>query len=1243
MGEAQPLLAPSPLSDGPPAPRSCLSSMLFTWMNPLLELGNERPLEMDDLYQLAPALRADVASARFQACWDIERQRPHPSLARALARAFGRRFVAAGVLRLIRDVLQFVGPFVIHRVIAYLCNPLAPESDGLICVAAIFIAGNLQAFCFRNYMYYVFETGLLVRSAVVAAVYQKALRLSSLRSSGEITNLVAIDATRLQDLLSDLHAIWYGPCLIAAACTLLYYQVGPACFGALGVILLAIPLSLLISRRMRTLQKALMAVKDDRIKVCYEVLTGIKVIKLQTWEHEFVKRVQSFRDDELRKLKAYILTRASSNSIFNGAPALITVALFATYVVGYHEVLDVQTSITCLALLAIMRYPLFVLPSVVNAIVEASVSLTRLEACLLDAERMPVGSGDLKHTGISLQEATFGWTAPALGPLTLRIHDHGLVAVVGPVGSGKSTLLSGLLGDAHCLSGSVALRGNIAYVAQQPFIQNATVRDNICFGLPYEFGRYMAAIRVACLDDDLRALPGHDLTEIGEKGINLSGGQKTRVALARAVYQDADVYLLDDVLAAVDAHVGAAIYESCIRGTLGKKLVVLVTNALQFLPTCDQIVVLHAGRVAQVGAYDALLSAPASALQALVSSYTPPSVQDASTDDVISDDEFGTTPGHQLQRVPSSDVAEKARHLMVDEDRSTGDVAWRVYGVWVRACGGVCILSSILCVFFLAQGTNVVATFWLQTWAANDAQSSTNDRRLYLYLFVGLNLGYVALIFLRVLLLYIVGLRGSSALFTSMLYQVLRAPMAFFDTTPLGRIVNRLSKDVYAADEDIPATVGNVLITLCSVTATLATIVYVTPAFALGLLPLGVGYIASQRYFIKTSRELQRLESISRSPLYALMAETLDGLPTIRAYGVQSTFVRRMTHLLDRNQRAYFLNFSANCWLGLRLEFAGSMIASIATLCAVAAHSPTSTAFAGPAGVALSYAFSVTPSLNMSVRYLSQLQTQMVSIERLHAYATMPTEPPLRLPSSSPTTSTRGEIVFENVDLRYRAGLPRVLRQLSARIRPKEKIGVVGRTGAGKSSLVVALMRLVELQGGAIYIDGVNTASLGLHDLRSQISIIPQDPVLFSGTVRFNLDPFQQYADDAVWAAVKRAQLGSVTALDALVDERGCNFSVGERQLLCIARALLKQSRIILMDEATASIDPSTDKSIQRAIRDVFVDCTCLTIAHRLNTIMDADRILVLDHGAAVEFDTPSALLTIKHGIFASLVAKAAR
>ncbi|TMW62290.1 hypothetical protein Poli38472_009783 [Pythium oligandrum] len=1269
--------------------KGCGAGMLFTWIDPLMKLGSERPLEQQDLYQLDPDNRARYVGEQLLSNWEQEKVKEKPSLAWVLAKTFGKQVVQAAALKLLHDSLQFVGPMMIKDIIEFLSDPDAPLSEGMVYVGIVFVTGVIQSFSLRNYFFYCSETGMRVRSAVCTAVYRKSLVLSAAarqkKTTGEITNLMSIDAQRLQDLTQFINSLWYSIFQIVVSCFLLWKQIGVSTFAGVAVIILMLPVTTAISKLMRRLQLRLMKVKDERIKICHEVLSGMKVIKLQAWENSFTRRVMEFRTDELKKLETYVYARCASITLFSAIPSLVTVSSFVAYVL-LGNTLDVGTALTSLALFNILRFPLFMLPQVLNSIVEASVSVDRLYDYLLEEERVQVGKGDLTTVGIKIEDADFTWEGavnpaesttdgetsqssigsplaegPPLRNINLQMKSGQLCAVVGHVGSGKSTLLSGVLGDAKCSRGQVAVRGSIAYVSQQPFIQNATVRDNITFGLPFDSKRYEEAVRVSSLKKDLAILPGGDMTEIGEKGINLSGGQRTRVAIARAVYQDAEIYILDDILSAVDSHVGHDIFMDCIKETLKHKLVLLVTHGLTFLSQCDSVIVLERGAIVEQGTYDEVMALNG-VLTDLVSKYKEhdqgQSIEEVEEEIAASivalegedeeEEDYHAAVNRSRTSSMRSDVThegeliENGGQLLVDEDRSVGDVTWDVYKVWINAFGGMGAGFLVIFIFILAQGINLSSTFWLSYWSEH-AEEHKESQMYYLYIFVALNVAYAVSLYIRSVAIYVRGLRASKILFKSLLGRILRAPTSFFDTTPIGRIVNRLSKDVYTVDEGIPATWSQLFNTFMNVIFTLVTISIVTPMFMAILLPVMIGYYKSQRYFIKTSRELQRLDSISRSPVFALLSETLDGLPTIRAYSAEQTFALRNEALLDRNQRAYFLNFAVNSWLALRLEFVGTCVASFAALSAVLAHETTSSAtFAGMAGVSLSYAFSTTQSLNWSVRMLSQLQTQMVSVERIKKYTEMPTEAALTSVGKLPPREewpSEGEITFHSVNLRYRPGLPRVLRNLSLTIKPREKVGIVGRTGAGKSSLVVALMRLVELDTGAITIDGVDISNIGLHELRGKISIIPQDPVLFSGTVRSNVDPFDQYSDEQIWASIRRAHLGNaVTALDGRVDEKGTNFSVGERQLICIARALLKRSRIILMDEATASIDTETDRKIQESIREEFKECTCLTIAHRINTILDADRILVMEKGSVGEFDTPAALQKKTDGLFKSLV-----
>jgi ATP-binding cassette subfamily C (CFTR/MRP) protein 1 len=631
--------------------------------------------------------------------------------------------------------------------------------------------------------------------------------------------------------------------------------------------------------------------------------------------------------------------------------------------------------------------------------------------------------------------------------------------------------------------------------------------------------------------------------------------------------------------------------------------------------------------------------------------------------------------------------------LIAAEDREVGNVNRKVYLTWAKAAGGVYVGFAIIFYFYLGEAVSVAASWWLSYWSQH---RNSGSAWFYLSIYACINVLVVCCSLWRELYARLRALTASRTLFLELVEAVLYAPMSFFDTTPLGRVINRFSNDTYTIDEQIPQTVRSYLNTIAKVTGVLMYISVVTPLFMLGLVPLFFFYLLAQRYYIATSRELTRIESISRSPIYALFAETLEGLATIHAYAIEATLAAKNNLLLDNNQRAYFLNYSANCWLAVRLELVGTLIVTSAALFAVlgrqaylsgaASWDATSSAasshatFAGLAGLSISLALSVTQSLNWTVRMASDMESQMVSVERVKSYSNMTQEAAHYLSSDPVNSSTalspvhvsssrtwprEGRIIFEEVCMRYRPGMPLVLQGLNLHIDPCEKVGIVGRTGAGrvhsndagtcrvnptfcdvlccdigKSSLLTALLRLVELESGSIRIDGLDIKQLGLHALRSAMAVIPQDPVLFSGSVRSNLDPFQQYSDEELWEVLRRCLLTSaVTSLQDVVSENGANFSVGQRQLLCIARALLAKAKIIIMDEATAAVDVETDAIIQRTIRSEFAHATCLTVAHRLNTILDSDKVLVMDQGRAAEFATPADLLHDESSLFYALVA----
>ena len=704
-------------------------------------------------------------------------------------------------------------------------------------------------------------------------------------------------------------------------------------------------------------------------------------------------------------------------------------------------------------------------------------------------------------------------------------------------------------------------------------------------------------------------------------------------------------YLLDDPLSAVDAHVGKHIFRECVKGLLKKKCVVLVTHALEYLPVCDNVIVLEKGAVEDAGTFDQVSAKQGGVLAGLLAAQKQAKEQEGGKEEKEESPIELSPLEEEKNETPTAAPAEKKDgRLTTKETRVEGQVKRSVYSLYFAAAGGAVAVVMILMLFVLTEVCKVVNNWWLTYWSNDTAHK---PGLWYVGFYALIAVCSVLLMGIRYITLYLSGIKASSLLHDKLLGGILRSPMSFFDQTPLGRITNRISKDIYTVDKTLPGVFASFLSCLFSVMATLVVITMSSPWFLLVVVVLAFYYVYEGRFYVRSSREIKRLDSISRSPIYANFGETIDGTPVIRAYEKQEHFIQKNYQLLDLNQRAYFIISSSNCWLGIRLEFVGTVIIGAAALLSVIGKNPANTVFTSMAALAISYSLDTTQSLNWVVRMATDMETQIVSVERIQEYAELPSEAPSHIEATAPQASwpSRGDIVIEDMSMRYRPELDPVLKHISLHIAPGEKVGVVGRTGAGKSSLVLCLMRIVELETGRIVIDGVDISKIGLEDLRSKMAIIPQEPLLFSGTVRDNLDPFHQYTDEEIWSSLERARMKTVIAentagLEAAVEEHGSNFSVGQRQLLCVARALLRKSKVILMDEATASIDLETDLNIQKTIRSEFKDSTVITIAHRIHTISDSDKVLVLDLGEVKEFDAPAVLLSNKDSLYSQLVEK---
>ena len=876
-----------------------------------------------------------------------------------------------------------------------------------------------------------------------------------------------------------------------------------------------------------------------------------------------------------------------------------------------------------------------------------------------------------------MKNATFTWARgepPTLNGITFSIPEGALVAVVGQVGCGKSSLLSALLAEMDKVEGHVTLKGSVAYVPQQAWIQNDSLRENILFGHPLQENYYKAVMEACALLPDLEILPSGDRTEIGEKGVNLSGGQKQRVSLARAVYSNSDIYLFDDPLSAVDAHVGKHIFEKVVgpMGLLKNKTRILVTHGISYLPQVDVIIVMSGGKISEMGSYQELLDRDG-AFAEFLRTYANAEQDLASEDDSVSGSGKESKPvengmlvtdtvGKHLQRHLSnssshsgdtsqqhSSIAELQKagakeetwKLMEADKAQTGQVQLSVYWNYMKAIG---LFITFLSIFlFLCNHVSALASnYWLSLWTddppvVNGTQANRNFR-LSVYGALGILQG--AAIFGYSMAVSIGGIFASRRLHLDLLYNVLRSPMSFFERTPSGNLVNRFSKELDTVDSMIPQVIKMFMGSLFSVIGAVIIILLATPIAAVIIPPLGLVYFFVQRFYVASSRQLKRLESVSRSPVYSHFNETLLGVSVIRAFEEQERFIHQSDLKVDENQKAYYPSIVANRWLAVRLECVGNCIVLFAALFAVISRHSLS---AGLVGLSVSYSLQITAYLNWLVRMSSEMETNIVAVERLKEYSETEKEAPWQIQETAPpsTWPHSGRVEFRDYCLRYREDLDLVLKHINVTIEGGEKVGIVGRTGAGKSSLTLGLFRINESAEGEIIIDGVNIAKIGLHNLRFKITIIPQDPVLFSGSLRMNLDPFSQYSDEEVWMALELAHLkGFVSALPDKLNhecaEGGENLSVGQRQLVCLARALLRKTKILVLDEATAAVDLETDNLIQSTIRTQFEDCTVLTIAHRLNTIMDYTRVIVLDKGEVRECGAPSELLQ-QRGIFYSM------
>ncbi|XP_061365513.1 ABC transporter C family member 4-like [Gastrolobium bilobum] len=1231
------------------ASASIVSKAFWIWINPLLNKGYKSPLKIDEIPTLSPEHRAERMLSLFESKWPKSNESSKHPVRITLLRCFWKELAFIAFLSIVRLSVMFVGPILIQSFIDFTSGKRGSVYEGYYLVLILLVAKFIEVLSTHHYYFNAQKLGMLIRSSVIPSLYKKGLMLScSARQDhgvGTIVNYMAVDTQQLSDMMMQLHALWLMPLQLGIGLLLLYNCLGAsavtAILGLVGVLVFVV----IATRRNNSFQLNVMKNRDSRMKAVNEMLNYMRVIKFQAWEEHFNGKIMGFRESEFSWLSKLMFSICGNTVVMWSTPLLISTLTFGTAIL-LGVPLDAATVFTATTVFKILQEPIRAFPQAMISISQAMISLERLDNFMLsrelsnDSVERDEGCGE--QTAVEIKNGTFSWNDDDLQQdlknINLKIKKGELTAIVGTVGSGKSSLVASILGEMSKISGKVQVCGSVAYVSQTSWIQNGTIEENILFGLPMDRYKYNEVIRVCSLEKDLEMMDYGDQTEIGERGINLSGGQKQRIQLARAIYQDCDIYLLDDVFSAVDAHTGSEIFKECVRGALKGKTIILVTHQVDFLHNVDLILVMRDGMIVQSGKYNDILDSGMD-FKALVAAHET-SMELVEQGVVLPGEnlkkskkslEAGMKSNGESNSLDQPEPGMKSSKLIKEEERETGKVSLHEYKLYCTEAFGWWGISGVLLFSLLWQGSMMASDYWL-AYETSEKRAEVFNPSQFISIYAIIAFVSVILIVIRSYSFTLLGLKTAQIFFTQILRSILHAPMSFFDTTPSGRILSRASTDQANVDVLLPLYMAFVIalyITLLSIFIVTCQNSWPTAFLIIPFVWLSIWY---RGYYLTSSRELTRLDSITKAPVIHHFSESIAGVMTIRAFRKQNKFCEENRERVNANLRMDFHNYSSNEWLGFRLEFLGSLILCISAMFMIIL--PSSIIKPENVGLSLSYGLSLNGVLFLVVFMSCYVENKMISVERIKQFTNIPSEPAWKIKDRLPPLNWpgQGNVDIKDLQVRYRPNTPLVLKGITLSINGGEKIGVVGRTGSGKSTLIQVFFRLVEPSGGKIIVDSIDISVLGLHDLRSRFGIIPQEPVLFEGTVRSNIDPTGQYTDEEIWKSLERCQLKDAVVskpekLDSLVVDNGENWSVGQRQLLCLGRVMLKRSKLLFMDEATASVDSQTDGVIQKIIREDFAACTIISIAHRIPTVMDCDRVLVVDAGQAKEFDKPSNLL----------------
>ncbi|KAK7276929.1 hypothetical protein RIF29_18078 [Crotalaria pallida] len=1249
------------------------SILIFSWAGPLIALGNKKTLDLEDVPQLDSGDSVVGAFPAFKDRLEADCGAINSvttlKLVKSLVFATWKEILFTGFLAFLSTLASYVGPYLIDSFVQYLDGQRRYENQGYVLVSAFFFAKIIECLSHRHWIFRLQQIGIRIRALLVTIIYNKALTLGQSRqgnTSGEIINFMSVDAERVGIFSWYIHDLWMVVLQVTLALLILYKNLGLASIATFVTTIIVMLANIPLGSLQEKFQSKLMESKDTRMKATSEVLRNMRILKLQGWEMKFLSKINELRKTEQGWLKKYLYTSAMTTFVFWGAPTFVAVVTFGTcMLLGIP--LESGKILSALATFRILQEPIYNLPDTISTIVQTKVSLDRIASFLRlqdlqfdTVERLPPGTSD---TAIEIVDGNFSWDlsspSAALKNINVKVSKGMRVAVCGTVGSGKSTLLSSMLGEVPKISGILKVCGSKAYVAQSPWIQSGKIEDNILFGKKMDREKYEKVLEACSLKKDLETLSFGDQTVIGERGINLSGGQKQRIQIARALYQDADIYLFDDPFSAVDAHTGSHLFKECLLGLLSSKTVVYVTHQVEFLPTADLILVMKDGKITQCGKYADLLhngtdfmeligahQQALSALNSVDGGTLSDEISNFKQDINVSGDVREKDANKDVQNGETDDKSEPIGQLVQEEEREKGRVGLSVYWKYITTAFGGALVPFILLAQILFQVLQIGSNYWM-AWAtpvSSDVEPPVTGTTL-IAVFVGLSIGSSVCILVRAMFLVTAEYKTATILFNKMHYCIFRAAMSFFDSTPSGRILNRASTDQSAVDTDIASQIGSFAFALIQLFGIIAVMSQVAWQVFIVFIPVIAVSIWYQQYYIPSARELSRLVGVCKAPIIQNFAETISGTSTIRSFDQQSRFQETNMKLTDAYSRPKFNIAGAMEWLCFHLDVLSSITFAFSLIFLISI--PQGIIDPGIAGLAVTYGLNLNMIQAWVIWNLCNLENKIISVERILQYTCIPSEPPLVIEENRPNPSwpSFGEVDIHDLQVRYAPHLPLVLRGLTCTFRGGLKTGIVGRTGSGKSTLIQTLFRIIDPTAGRVMIDGINISSIGLHDLRSRLSIIPQDPTMFEGTVRSNLDPLEEFSDEQIWEALDKCQLGDEVRkkegkLDSSVNENGENWSMGQRQLVCLGRVLLKKSKVLVLDEATASVDTATDNLIQQTLRQHFSSSTVITIAHRITSVLDSDMVLLLSQGLIEEYDSPTTLLENKSSSFAQLVAE---